>query len=150
MQAFGTKLYRGYHEDDESVEQRIRVPQAGDEEGFETVIISLSRMLVDYIDESQFKGSEKNGGLNKLQEFLEARGIACDLKPLRLLQELRSTGVAHAKGKRYERVRDANLTGDQAKDALSLLGSLTTMLGDLSVEVRGCRADGGQVVEETS
>ena len=149
VQAFGTKLYRGYHEDDENIEQRIRVPQAGDEEGFETVIISLSRMLVDYIDESQFKGSEKSGGLNKLQEFLETREIACDLKPLRVLQELRSTGVAHAKGKRYERVRDANLTGDQGKDALSLLESLTTTLGDLSVKVRRYKAGGGQIAEET-
>ena len=147
VQAFGTNLYRGYHEDDENIEQRIRVPRVGDEEGFETVIISLSRMLVDYIDESQFKGSEKSGGLNKLQEFLETREIACDLKSLRVLQELRSTGVAHAKGKRYERVRDANLTGDQGKDALSLLESLTTTLGDLSVKVRGYKAGGGQIAE---
>lgn len=147
MQTFGTNLYREYHEDDESIEQRIRVPQEGDSEGFETVVISLSRIFVDYIDESQFKDSEKNGGINKLQEFLEARGIACDLKPLRVLQELRSTSVAHAKGKRYERARDAYLTGNQAKDALSLLESLTTMIDELSVKVRRYGLDGGQTAE---
>lgn len=135
MQAFGTNLYREYHEDDASIEQRVKVPQAGDEEGFETVIISLSRILVDYIDESQFKGSEKSGGLNKLQEFLGERGITCDLKPLRILQELRSTGVAHSKGRHYERARDAYLTGNQAKDVMSLLESLTSMLGELDKEV---------------
>ena len=135
LQVFGTHLYRTYHADDSDIEQRIRVPKAGDNEGFETVVISLSRMLVDYIDESQFKSSEKKHSINKLQEFLEAKGIACNLKPLRILQELRSSSVAHSKGENYERVRDAYLTGDQAKDTLFLLESLTMMLGELSVGV---------------
>ena len=147
LQAFGMNLYRKYHKDDSSIEQRVRVPQAGDSEGFETVVISLSRVLVDYIDESQFKGSEKKGGINKMQEFLEMRGIVCDFKPLRILQELRSTGVAHAKGKQYDRARNAYLTGDQAKDALFLLESLTTLLDELSTRVRGYNSDGGQTAE---
>lgn len=138
LQAFGKNLYRAYHEDDANVEQRLRVPQAGDSEGFEVAIISLSRILVEYIDESQFKGSKKDGSLNRLQEYLEAKGVECNLKSLRILQELRSTSVAHSKGKRYERVRDAYLTGNQADDVMSLLKDLTTTLDELCEKVRDC------------
>jgi hypothetical protein len=125
--AFGWSLYRAWHPEDKNMKHQIRIPTGDGREEFDTVILSLAKMLIDYIDKSQLE-SNKNGSINNLEDFLMARSIEIDLSVLRDLQSLRSSGVAHSKGRKYEQLRNSLLTDNAIEDAKSIIDRLTKFL----------------------
>lgn len=88
--------------------------------------------MIEYIDESTFPGSTLTGSINKLEEFLKARDSYADLSSFRDLQRLRSTSSAHAKGKKYEKLKQDLLTGSAEADIATLISRLTATLNQIS------------------
>ena len=123
------------HPDDASLIQQVRIPSVNCREEFDTVVQTLTRLLNDYMDESQFPECGKTGSINKLAAFLDAEGVNVDLSPLRDIQDLRSAGTAHAKGKKYDKVKFRLLTGDAIEDTKSMLASLTEFMRELAAKL---------------
>jgi hypothetical protein len=88
-------------------------------------------MLVDYIDESNLQASNRSGSINKLEDFLKTRGIDIDFSVLRNLQTLRSAGVAHSKGAKYEKQKNMTLSGDMINDIERMIIDLTSFMKSL-------------------
>lgn len=132
LNVFGWRLFREPHPDDSDMEKLIRVPSGNSREEFDTVILNLDKYLIEYIDESQLTECTKQGSINKLTEFLNARDIDADLTALRDLQSLRSTSSAHAKGKKYDKAKENLLTGDAANDIETLIRRLASMMDSLA------------------
>ena len=135
LRAFGVSLYRPFHQGEADVEQLIRIPSSDSREEFDTVILNLTKYLVDYIEEAQFKDVEVSGSINKLEKRLADKGIEADLSPLRDLQNIRSACTAHSRGRNYDRLRNTVLTGDCARDISDLVKRLSTMLEVLSASL---------------
>lgn len=129
---FGTSLFRVMHPDDANLIKQIRIPTINSSEEYETVIQSLARLLVDYIDQAQFPKSSTTGSINKLKEFLQSQGINIDCSPLHDLQNLRSTGVAHAKGEKYDKTKAQLLSGNSINDVAIIIDRLTNFMQELS------------------
>lgn len=132
---FGKALFRQMHPDDANLIQQVRIPSVNCREEFDTVVQTLTRLLNDYMDESQFPECGKTGSINKLAAFLDAEGVNVDLSPLRNIQDLRSAGIAHAKGKKYDKVKARLLTGDAIEDTKSMLASLTEFMRELAAKL---------------
>jgi hypothetical protein len=130
--SFGWLLYREYHPEDENIQQQIRIPSSNGQEEFDTVILSLAKMVVDYIDEAKLQSSQ-TGSINKLEDFLNQHNISVDLSAIRNLQSLRSSGIAHSKGGKYESLRDSLLTGNSIDNAKAIIAKLTEFLISLSL-----------------
>lgn len=130
--SFGFPLFREMHPDDRNLITRIRIPSEESQEEFETIVQCLTRLLIDYIDESELPDCGKSGSINKLSAFLESKGLNVDVTPLRAIQQLRSSGTAHAKGANYDKVKAQYLTGDWIKDMRSLIQTLTDFMLNLA------------------
>lgn len=128
IKRFGFPLFRGMHPDDKDLITRIRIPSEESQEEFETIVQCLTRLLIDYIDESKLPDCGKPGSINKLAALLESKGLDVDVTPLRVIQQLRSSGTAHAKGANYDKVKAQHLTGDWIKDMRSLIQTLTDFM----------------------
>ena len=138
---FNRPLYRPFHDDEDDMEKLIRIPAGNGRQEFDTVILNLTKYCIDYIDESALVSSGKPGGINKLEATLLESGIQTDIKPLRDLQEIRSSCMAHAKGKKYERLKGTLLTGNCPKDITRIIERLTTMMERLSSDLGSAQAN---------
>ena len=141
MSSFGQPLYRPPHADEDDLEKLIRIPSGNGRQDFDTVILNLTKYCIDYIDESALTTADKSGGINKLETTLHELGINVDLTPLRDLQKVRSTCMAHAKGKNYEKLKGSLLTGNSPRDIAKLIKRLTDMMNDLASAVRNRAAE---------
>ncbi len=105
-------LFNPVHENDGHLLRQIRLPLEETETEFEQAILTYSRLFVDQINVKFLKSKldEKllngiNGGLNFLEIYihnvLHLRNSNSILKPLRLLQRIRSSGAAHRKNSDY-------------------------------------------------
>ena len=137
---FGTRLYRDLHPDDSGLPDQIRIPSTCSQEEFESIVLSLQRLLIEYIDESQFPKTDNSGSINKLENFLRENEVIVDCSPLRNLQDLRSAGTAHAKGKKYEKLKGRLVTGDSIEDIKVVIASLTDFMEQLAVALDDCSA----------
>ena len=134
---FGYSLYRAPHADEEDMEKLIRIPMGNGRQEFDTVILNLTKYCIDYIDESSLSAAKTTaGGINKLDEALRRQGVEVTLKPLRDLQTIRSSCMAHAKGKNYEKIKGSLLTGDCPKDVTQIINRLTDMMNSLTTALR--------------
>ena len=133
--SFGVPLYRPFHKDESDIAKCIHAPTSSGREEFDTVILNLTKMMVDYIDESQFSCPDEKGSINKLEAFLINNGIDVDLSPLRDLQNLRSASVAHSKGKKHDKLVGSVITGDNASDTMSLIERLTSMVNIMAAAI---------------
>lgn len=143
-QRFGVELYRELHDDDLYLLQQIHIPSTRSQEEFDSIVQSLQRLLIEYIDESQFsavKGSD-SGSLNRMERFLKVNNINIDMIPLRQLQNLRSRGTAHAKGRKYDKLKKEVLSGNSIEDVKKIISSLTGFMSRLSkeIEVVACKS----------
>jgi hypothetical protein len=86
----------------------------------------LAKLVVDFLNVAKITEALKlekppNGGLNRFELFLTERGFAeakRELEPLRIVQQLRSTGAAHVKGTNYkEALKRSGLNGLSLIDA---------------------------------
>lgn len=92
----------------------IRIPSTNSQEEFDTLVLSLVKCIIDSLNEEMLiisapidsKGNTIRG-ISKLQTWLAENGaieFETHISFLRNLQELRSTGTGHRKGKKYEKI----------------------------------------------
>lgn len=116
----------------------LHVPTTGDQAEFDGQVLSLTKILIDSLNEAELtkriSGSTSSAkGIDKLQMFLQESGNQESDKIisfLRDLQALRSTGVGHRKGKKYEKIAQRfGLNSSNLQQAFSdILANATSIL----------------------
>lgn len=108
----GWDLFLPLTEADSHVYAALRVPLINDQSEFDGQVLSLAKVVIDSINERAIEaeigaGPAGEKGISKLARYLESlqvdRREEC-VSFLRDLQDLRSSGVAHRKGKNYDHV----------------------------------------------
>lgn len=91
--------------------EHLRIPISNSQVEFDGLVLSLVKTIIDSLNEKELKNqiSEKElkGSIKILEKFFEEQGIVnfeSHIKFLRNLQELRSAGTGHRKGKNYDKV----------------------------------------------
>jgi hypothetical protein len=92
----------------------VRVPASDEQKDFDDLIQSLTKVLIDSLNEKALNGwidmakqSEIKGSISRLEAAFIARGVPeyqSQIAFLRKLQDLRSAGVAHRKGNNYKKI----------------------------------------------
>ena len=110
---FGWPLFLPLTEQDAYNFETLRVPVNNSITEMDMLVLSLVKILIDSLNEkkitSQLTGSYEKlvGSISKLEAWLIEKNIEnCDehIKFLRNLQELRSSGTGHRKGKGYQKI----------------------------------------------
>ena len=110
--AQGWRLFLPLSSEDAHLLPTVRVPVTNAQSEFDEQVITLTKLLVDSLNESELKKrvndlDEEAKGLGKLGAFLNETGFQrCEwaMEFLKNLQNLRSTGSAHRKGKNYQKI----------------------------------------------
>lgn len=108
----GWRLFLPLSDEDLHLYTALRVPLTNDQAEFDSQVLALTKVLVDSINEKQLAvelgGTEADErGISKLERYLEQHQLperANCIAFLRDLQDLRSSGVAHRKGGKYDKV----------------------------------------------
>lgn len=92
----------------------VRIPLSESQEEFDQQVLSLVKVLIDSINVKEItktisiSGEEHiDGSINVLERWFEEKGVegyTDHVKFLRNLQELRSSGTGHRKGKNYDKI----------------------------------------------
>jgi hypothetical protein len=107
---FGFRLFKELSFDDKHNFNTIHIPVTEDIAEFDQLVLSLSKVLIDSINMKaigkHLTPIEKEREINKLERYLYdtfqiKEGV--DIGFLRKLNNLRSSGSAHSKGKRYKK-----------------------------------------------
>lgn len=141
---FQWPLYRQLHKDDAHIPIQFHLPISEAVGEFDSQLLYLVKLLIDSLNEAELAkiGGADAGdkGITKFEKFLKAKNyvhVDRDISILRTLQNLRSTGAAHAKGKSFDKVqRTVGL--DQKSPKLvfrNLLDQVNQMLSDISAHV---------------
>ena len=136
--------------DDSHHLQTLRIPSTEEQREFDELVLSLTKVLIDSINEKKLKEvipelcNSNTSGLNVLERALQSIGIenfSIHIHYLRKLQALRSSGVAHRKGKRYERLSGELGIGNKGFRVIfaELLESGTDYLDFLTSVANDCR-----------
>jgi hypothetical protein len=114
VENLGWELLLPLNEDDAHHFDSMRIPSTNEQSDFDELVLGLTKILVDslnekslskYIDES--KRDDVKRGISRLEFVLkqqEVENFAGHIQFLRKLQDLRSSSVAHRKGKNYEKI----------------------------------------------
>jgi hypothetical protein len=109
---FGWPLYLPLNEKDSHLFTSLRIPVTNDQSEFDSQILAIAKVLIDSLNEKELvkaTGSDiKNlPGLAKFEKFLRDKALdnyENHIEFLRDLYALRSSGVGHRKGKKFEKV----------------------------------------------
>ena len=89
----------------------LRIPLRESQEEFDSLILSLVKVLIDSLNEKEINkklsGESVSGGISRLEAWFSQQGLIgydTHIKFLRNLQELRSAGTGHRKGKGYSKI----------------------------------------------
>jgi hypothetical protein len=92
----------------------VRVPASDEQKDFDDLIQSLTKVLIDSLNEKALNGligtekqCEIKGSISRLEAAFIAQGVAeyqSHIAFLRKLQNLRSSGAAHRKGSNYQKI----------------------------------------------
>lgn len=106
-------LFKPLNEEDFHYFETLRIPLQDSLTEFESQVLAITKILIDSINEAQIekeypeiKDAEVKGGIKKLEWFLLQKGFIDNdghILYLQKLQGLRSSSVAHRKGKEYQR-----------------------------------------------
>jgi hypothetical protein len=117
---YNWELFKPLPKEDGHHFKTLRIPLTNEQKEFDEQVLSLTKILIDSLNEKELvKGikitKENAKGIDKLESFLNSEHACFKdmLKFLRNLQELRSTGVAHIKGKNYNKIKKAFLIGEK-------------------------------------
>lgn len=109
-EVYGWPLYRSLEGEDSYVFDQIRRPMTDSQAEFDQLILLLSKLLIDALNENDIarnlKSTETLRGISKLEQWLieaNATGYDNHISFLRNLWDLRSAGAGHAKGKKYKK-----------------------------------------------
>jgi hypothetical protein len=119
---FESWLFQPLTSEDEHLFNGLRIPLTNEQGEFDPQVLALTKLLIDSLNEREIEKELKKTepgwkSIAKLDAFLRVKKLPdreVHMKFLRELQELRSTGVGHRKGKEYEKV--AARFGIGAKD----------------------------------
>jgi hypothetical protein len=108
--------------------KEIRVPSTDEQKDFDDLVLALTKILVDSLNEKEFnklipasERSEIKGGISRLERALQVCGFSgyeSHIRFLRDLQELRSAGTAHRKGNNYQKIAKEFNVDDQSLSAV--------------------------------
>jgi hypothetical protein len=124
----------------------LREPLSDSQTEFDSQVLALAKILIDSLNEREIVRGLANvpkdaKGISKFELYLESRGSAARVEAigfLRQLQDLRSTGVGHRKGRSYEiaaaTVRLGQLGGRGAFRAI-LVRAISELLDPLGDEL---------------
>ena len=108
---FGWDLFLPFEKNDEYVFRKIRIPLINSQNEFDDLVLALTKILVDSLNEKEIakniKISERDKGISKLEKWFEQNNCINyqdSISFLRDLQELRSTSAGHRKGKDYVKI----------------------------------------------
>ena len=102
----------------------MRVPLRESQEEFDSLVLSMVKVLIDSLNEKQIlkriqKKDDLKGGISKLEKWFDEKGLIgfeVQIKFLRNIQELRSAGTGHRKGKGYDKIKAVfGLSGNNYK-----------------------------------
>ncbi len=107
-------IFKEFSPQDKYNLDNIRIPSTNSQEEFDMLVLSLVKCIIDSLNEEMFtiinpldnKGNTVRG-ITKLERWLtENKATEYDkhISFLRALQELRSTGSGHRKGKKYDKI----------------------------------------------
>lgn len=114
IKKFSWSLFMPLHEDDIHYFKRLRIPLSESSSEFEELTLCLTKIIIDSLNEKELvkhtlsaniENSQK--GITKLENFLDShknRSYEPHITFLRDLQTLRSSSVAHRKGKKFEKI----------------------------------------------
>ena len=106
---FGWPIFLSLSEEDEYNFTNIRIPYTDSQQEFDQLVLSLVKVIIDSLNEKQLATSDVDKGekgIRKLEKWLESKGLndyTDHISFLRDLQELRSNGTGHRKGKSYDK-----------------------------------------------
>jgi Cft2 family RNA processing exonuclease len=117
---FNWELFKPLPKEDVHHFKTLRIPLTNEQKEFDEQVLSLTKILIDSLNEKELKKrikitKENTKGIDKLESFLNSEHVRFKgmLEFLRDLQELRSAGVAHIKGKKYNKIKKAFLIGEK-------------------------------------
>jgi len=123
----------------------LHLPTTDDQAEFDNQVLALTKILVDSLNETELakrisRCPDGAKGIDKLELFLRGSGNPSRQKVisfLRDLQALRSTGVGHRKGKKYEKIaqRFSIESKNLKKVFYEILIDATAVLSSLNDEV---------------
>ena len=126
-QKYGWNLFLPLSEADQYNINSLRIPIAKSQE-FDHQVLSLVKTIIDSLNEQELSRNIPNKdpkprGITLLECWLKTNGVentTDQIKFLRDLQELRSTGTGHRKGKKYEKAKERfNLHGNNFAETFS-------------------------------
>lgn len=127
---YGWDLYLPLAEEDQYNLTQLRIPLTDNHIEFDQLVLSLTKVLIDSLNEKELRKrtqniEENDKGISKLEKWLaskEAEGYETHIQFLRDLQDLRSTGTGHRKGKSYNKtVERIGIENRSLIDAFELL-----------------------------
>ena len=103
--------------------QTLHLPITGAQEEFDHLILALVKTIIDSLNEKEIvrqieNTSDLKGGISKLERWFSELNLPdyqSQIKFLRDLQELRSTGTGHRKGRSYEKIATTFTVDDGLK-----------------------------------
>lgn len=106
---YSWELFKELHENDSYHFKTLRIPLNNTDVEFDGQVFSLVKIIIDSLNEKELNINDKNdlkGSISKLENFLNEnnfKNFEEHIAFLRDLQDLRSSSVAHRKGKNYDK-----------------------------------------------
>lgn len=102
----GQAVYKPWHPADQIAFEGLHMPTSSEQHEADTLILLLAKGVIDYLDVKALRRlpgvtDSKAQSINCLEAWVTSSGGDSDMliRPLRVLQGLRSTGPAHLRGK---------------------------------------------------
>ena len=165
----GWQLLRPLEPRDEHHLKRLRVPSTDEQSDFDNLVLSLTKILIDSLNQKELKKlislkQEENlspdqkehlkGSIGCLEIALSSCGVedaADHITFLRKLQKLRSTGSAHRKGDNYQKIaKDFGLESQSLRAVFAGILSKALDVLDYFIFLIRSRQINREIVEENN
>jgi hypothetical protein len=129
-ECLGWQLLLPLDADDDYHFQGLRIPATDEQRDFDELVLSLTKILVDSLNEKRLntlipddQRAELKGSIARLESALNscnAEGAADCISFLRKLQNLRSSSAAHRKGRSYRKIaKDFGVESQSLRDVFT-------------------------------
>lgn len=118
---WGWSLYKELSKEDEYVFRGLYIPSDTSQNELDNATLLLNKLMNDVINDTEikriirnidptidFENAHMKGSINLLEKFFELKGLTDykdEIKRIRTIQDLRSAGSCHPKGKNYKAAR---------------------------------------------
>lgn len=142
----GWQLLLPLEANDEHHFQCIRIPSNNEQRDFDELILGLTKILIDSLNEKQLnklipidQQADIKGSIARFETALNACAIECvadHISFLRKLQSLRSSSAAHRKGSNYQKIaNDFGIQNQSLRDVFAGILQQSVILLDYLVTV---------------